>query len=54
MLCRIRPNSCGILFRREHIIELGLYDEEMKWHEDKEFLRGIQKNISYLIYQLFL
>ena len=42
------PIGCGILFRREHIIELGLYDEEMKWHEDKEFFERYTKK-----YKLF-
>ena len=32
------PIGCGIMFRIEDIIDLGLYDEKMKFHEDKDLL----------------
>lgn len=35
--CAQHPIGCGIMFRLEHLIQLGLYDENMKIHEDKEF-----------------
>lgn len=32
------PIGCGIMFRVEHLVELGLYDEDMLTHEDKDLL----------------
>src|SRR3954467_7111382 len=32
--CEQEPIGCGIMFRIEHLIELGLYDESMRVHED--------------------
>ena len=44
------PIGCGIMFRIESIIKLGLYDEEMKVHEDKDFLiRFLKENKIYNI-----
>jgi len=34
--CMEEPIGCGIMFRIEHLIELGLYDEEMLVHEDRD------------------
>ena len=31
------PIGCGIMFRHEHLVDIGLYDEEMHYHEDKDF-----------------
>ena len=44
------PIGCGIMFRIEHIIELGLYDEKMKLHEDKDLLIRFLK--KYNIYNV--
>ena len=30
------PIGCGIMFRREHLLDLGLYDETFCVHEDKD------------------
>lgn len=30
------PIACGILFRRDQLIEIGLYDDTFRFHEDKE------------------
>lgn len=35
--CLDEPIGCGIMFRVEHLIQLGLYDEQMHYHEDKDF-----------------
>ena len=44
------PIGCGIMFRIESIIKLGLYDEAMKVHEDKDFLiRFMAENSIYNI-----
>jgi glycosyltransferase involved in cell wall biosynthesis len=34
--CEKEPIGCGIMFKRSHLIDLGLYDTSMKWHEDKD------------------
>ncbi len=42
--CLKEPIGCGIMFRIEHLIELGLYDDGMKVHEDKDLMiRFIEK-----------
>ena len=33
-----RPIGCGIMFKREHIINLGMYDESFSVHEDKDMM----------------
>jgi glycosyltransferase involved in cell wall biosynthesis len=44
------PIGCGIMFRIEKIIKLGLYDEDMRVHEDKDFLiRFLESNRIYNI-----
>ena len=35
--CKDEPIGCGIMFRREQMNEIGLYDEEFLYQEDKEF-----------------
>lgn len=40
------PIGCGIIFRKEHLIEIGLYDEEMRWHEDKELIMRFKKQFK--------
>lgn len=32
------PIACGIMFRRDVLIDVGLYDEEFRIHEEKEFM----------------
>jgi len=34
--CMEEPIGCGIMFRIEHLVELGLYDEQLWLHEDKD------------------
>lgn len=38
------PIGCGIMFRIEDIIKLGLYNEKMKIHEDKDLLLRFLEN----------
>jgi len=33
---QLEPIACGIMFRRDNLIEIGLYDEEMRVCEDEE------------------
>jgi len=35
--CLERPIGCGVMFRREHLLELGMYDETFLRHEDLDF-----------------
>jgi len=34
--CLEIPIACGIMFRREKLVEIGMYDESFKMHEDKD------------------
>lgn len=34
--CREIPIACGIIFRKEKLVEIGMYDESFKMHEDKD------------------
>tara|TARA_B100000925_G_C22000396_1_gene470965 strand:+ start:1697 stop:2263 length:567 start_codon:yes stop_codon:yes gene_type:complete len=42
------PIACGILFKRQILIELGLYDEDLKIHEEKDLLMRYKKKHSML------
>lgn len=34
--CSEIPIACGIMFRKERLVEIGMYDESFKMHEDKD------------------
>jgi len=36
--CEVNPIGCGIMFRKEQLIKIGMYNENMKWHEDKDLM----------------
>jgi glycosyltransferase involved in cell wall biosynthesis len=36
--CLERPIGCGIIFRTDQIIKLGMYDKEFLLHEDKDLM----------------
>ena len=40
------PIGCGIMFRIEQLIEIGLYDEEQLWHEERELMDRFLKSFS--------
>ena len=40
------PIACGIMFRMEHLQELGLYDERFMVHEDLEFRHRFTRKYS--------
>jgi glycosyltransferase involved in cell wall biosynthesis len=42
--CFLDPIGCGIMFRKELLFKVGLYDEEMKLHEDKDMYSRFTKN----------
>lgn len=42
--CATHPIACGIMFRTEQLIDIGLYDETFLWHEDQDLrIRFLQK-----------
>ena len=44
--CDEEPIACGILFRKKHIIEIGMYDENFRCHEEREFRKRFEKKFS--------
>src|SRR5207247_4110126 len=44
--CDEEPIGCGIMFRIEHLIELGLYDESLRLHEDQDLRIRFLKRFS--------
>lgn len=44
--CLEEPIACGIAFRRDHLIDIGLYDESFKIHEDKELMQRFLQKFS--------
>jgi glycosyltransferase involved in cell wall biosynthesis len=34
--CMEHPIGCGIMFRSDHLIDIGLYDHEQRMHEDRD------------------
>lgn len=42
------PIACGIIFRREQLFEIGLYDPEFRFNEDKELMRRFLKKYSVI------
>jgi glycosyltransferase involved in cell wall biosynthesis len=44
--CEEEPIGCGVMFRIEHLIELGLYDESFRLHEDQDLRIRFLKRFS--------
>ena len=44
--CTLDPIGCAIMFKKEHLIEIGMYDESFKRHEDKELRFRFEKKFS--------
>ena len=42
--CIEEPIACGILFRRDNLFDVGLYDEQFRIHEDKELMGRFLQN----------
>ncbi|MEM4396796.1 MAG: glycosyltransferase family A protein [Candidatus Woesearchaeota archaeon] len=40
------PIGCAIMFRKKHLIEIGLYDPNMRVHEDKDLLIRFTKKYN--------
>ena len=50
--CLSEPIGCGIMFRIENLIEIGLYDDEFLMHEDKELMLRFEK--KYKVHRIEL
>ena len=50
--CISEPIGCGIMFRIENLIEIGLYDDEFLMHEDKELMLRFEK--KYTVHRIEL
>lgn len=50
MNCEENPIGCGIMFRMDQLVELGLYDERFLLHEDKDLrIRFLEKHIIHRV-----
>ena len=50
--CIDEPIACGIMFHKEHLFNIGLYDESFRCHEDRELRIRFEK--KYNIHRLEL
>ena len=44
-----KPIGCGIIFKSQQIIELGLYDENLLLHEDIDLRKRFEKKYNFTI-----
>jgi len=44
--CMVRPIACGIMFRKQSLYEIGLYDEDFLCHEDQDLRIRYEKKYS--------
>jgi len=42
--CMEHPIACGIMFKRNDLFEIGLYDEEFRLHEERDLRIRFEKN----------
>ena len=48
--CEEHPIGCGIMFRIDQLVELGLYDEQFLLHEDKDLrIRFLEKHTIHRV-----
>ncbi len=50
--CHEKPIACGIMFRKDHLFKIGLYDEEFRCQEERELRIRFEK--KYKIHRLEL
>jgi hypothetical protein len=50
--CIDHPIGCGIMFYREHLEDIGLYDESFLMHEERELRERFKK--KYTTYRIEL
>lgn len=41
--CMDRPIACGIMFRKQQLIDIGMYDENFRCHEDRDLRIRFEK-----------
>ena len=41
--CENEPIGCGIMFRQEHLIDIGLFDPDQLYNEEKELRKRFEK-----------
>ena len=53
--CAEDPIACGIMFQKEHLFNIGLYDESFLWNEERELRIRFEKkyNINRLELPLY-
>lgn len=44
--CMDRPIGCGIMFRRQQLLEIGMYDESFRYHEDQDLRIRFEKKYT--------
>ncbi|MBU6176795.1 MAG: glycosyltransferase family 2 protein [Bacteroidetes bacterium] len=44
--CLERPIACGIMFQKEQLIDIGMYDESFRWQEDRDLRIRFEKKYS--------
>jgi len=44
--CNEKPIACGIMFRKQQLFDIGLYDEDFRCHEDRELRIRFEKRYS--------
>jgi len=44
--CINDPIACGIMFRKHQLFEIGLYDEDFRYHEERELRIRFEKKYS--------
>ena len=50
--CEVKPIGCGIMFRIDHLIDVGLYDDGFLMHEDRDLRTRFMK--KYQIHRVEL
>lgn len=50
--CLEDPIACGVMFRKEQLIDIGLYDESFRFHEERELRIRFEK--KYKVHRLEL
>jgi glycosyltransferase involved in cell wall biosynthesis len=50
--CSEKPIACGIMFRKQQLLDVGLYDEDFRCHEERELRIRFEK--KYIINRLEL
>lgn len=50
--CLDKPIACGIMFRKEQLLDIGLYDEDFRRHEERELRIRFER--KYRVHRLEL